>query len=96
MKLVLKTFAAVVYLAGGLDAGLSTASALPAADAGLVTASTFSTPVQEARLVCRYRGCYRVGPYYRRYGYYRPYGYRPYYYAPHVGIGLGGFGIGIY
>ena len=90
MKHVLTTISAAL-LAGGLCAG--TAGAMPRLDAG-ATAPMAAPATEQARLVCNYRRCYRVGyyrPYYRTYGY-----YRPYYYRPHLGIGIGPFGVGLY
>lgn len=87
MKPALMTISAAL-LAGGLGAGA--ANALPRLDAH-VAGAVATTP---ARLVCNYHRCFHT--YYRGY-YYRPYGYyRPYYYAPHVGIGIGPFGVGIF
>lgn len=90
MKHVFTTISAVL-LAGGLCAG--TADAMPRLDAG-ATAPAAAPTTEQARLVCNYRRCYRTGyyrPYYRTYGY-----YRPYYYRPHLGIGIGPFGVGLY
>jgi hypothetical protein len=74
------------------------ASAMPVSN----LSQTAQSDVQDARLVCNYRGrCYRTGyrRYYGRYGYgYGPsygYGYRPYGYGygPSVGFSFG-FGRG--
>lgn len=91
--------------------GLATAAAIVSATCVLSPATAFAIPASAGASIAggdgltieksRYRcGRYRCG--YRHYGYYRPYrsyrsyGYYPYYYGPHVGIGLGGVGIGLY
>ena len=89
MKHVFTTISCIL-LAGGL--GVGAASAMPRLDT--VVSAPIATPaIETVRLVCNYRRCFRTG---YRYAY-RPYGYyRPYYYRPHLGIGIGPFGVGIY
>jgi hypothetical protein len=60
------------------------------------TVTEAATPsIEKARVVCNWRRCYHVGyyRYYRRpyYGY-----YHPYYYAPHIGVGIGPFGVRVF
>ena len=94
------TFAAALVGSAGVI-GTTPASALPPISTGLATQAAPAPTTENVYYRC---GRYRCHGYYR--SYYRPYGgyYRPYrygygyggYYRPHVGIGLGGLGIGIY
>ena len=82
-KITLATLAAATLLSGGMLA--TQASAAPLAATALDVATSNSAQVEQAALVCGYRGCFRVwrpyygygygyGRYYRHYGYYgRPY-----------------------
>ncbi len=89
----ISTLLAVSLLAG---LGATAAVAMPHLDG--TTAGNIAPPAAETvRLVCNYNRCRRVGGYYRPvYRAYRPYGYYRPYYGPHVGIGIGGVGLGIY
>jgi hypothetical protein len=79
-KTTLATLAAVTLLSGGMLA--TEASAAPLAATALDVATPGSAQVDQAALVCGYRGCYRVwrpyygygyGRYYRHWWYGRPY-----------------------
>lgn len=96
-KFAIRTIVATGLLAGGLGLGTTATSAMPMLNGTIASRAEVSPKAEQARFVCRYRHCYRHYGYYRpyRYGYYRPY-YHPYYYGPHIGIGLGGIGLGIY
>ncbi len=81
-KTLLAALAAAALLSGGMLGNRAEAMTLAAPSAlGVVAADTGL--VQEAAIVCGYRGCVRVIPRYYGPRYYGPryYGYRPRYYG---------------
>lgn len=100
MELDLKTVIAGGLMAGVVSLGATAATAMPLLDSKVVVRTEAPTPnVAKVYYRCGYYGCRRR--YYGYRTYYRPYRYgygyyRPHYYRPHIGIGIGGVGIGLF
>ncbi len=94
MRAGFQTLLGAVLIAGATVAVDQSVSAMPVAGVA-AAAKTGADVAVPAYYRCGYYGCHRRyrSYYYPRYRYYGGY-YRPY--APHLGIGLGGFGLGLY